>query len=322
MGWLLGSGSVTYKSRHQLFLSLMFTHGGQPSAKDVGDVQTYSNIEAGLLYGFYETYYQYLGEKLRIKLGLQDINTDFLVSETALLFAHSSAGLDPMAAINIPGPTYPFYSAAATAIIDWSTSTKTRLGIFDGRYAEPRNNFLPFDWKMNASEGFLLILEQELQFNKGKILLKPGVFYHTGNFVSRENGQTERGLWTIYQVSDFTLFKGETQSLSLYTQSSFSKPAVSNIKYYLGGGLRWSQPFQWKQDHQLGFCVAHANLPSVTEITEAPFLLDSETALELTFNVQAWPWLRVQPYVQWIMQDKAVPAAEIFTATLRAVAEF
>ena len=49
IGWLLNTTALTLGEKHSLNLGVMVTHGGYPSANIVGDLQTFSNLEAGTL---------------------------------------------------------------------------------------------------------------------------------------------------------------------------------------------------------------------------------------------------------------------------------
>ncbi len=320
MGWLINSSSLSYKKTHSLHLGLMLTHGGEPSLKSVGDLQTFSNIEAGWLYGFYETYYQYNNDHLQLKIGQQDINTDFLVSENALLFAHSSAGIDPVTTLNMPAPTYPFTAIALTSRWTIKKALSIRTGIFDGQFGAARKNFITIDWKISGDKGLLYIVEPEIHLLHDRVILKPGTYYHSGNFISKKDNSIRRGLWGYYLVSDITLFQKEEKSIGLFTQYSISRPELSDLQYYAGTGLRIVQPFKWDRAHELGIFIGYTRLFSQWSETAEKYDIISETAIELSGQLSITPWLKLQPYFQLILRNDIHPEKpEPLIAALRAI---
>lgn len=182
LGWFLNSSSLEIGKYHSLHMGLMLTHGGEPSVNIIGDLQTFSNLEAGFLYGFYETYYQYERDKWWLKIGQQDINSDFLVSENGTLFTYSSFGIDAVATVNMPTPTYPVTGVSLTSQFQFSDQSNIRIGVFDGQFAVPKNNFLSIDWNLNSNDGMLYILEFEQHLLNDLLVQKVGYYYHSGNF--------------------------------------------------------------------------------------------------------------------------------------------
>ena len=148
----------------------MFTHGGEPSVEILGDLQTFSNIEAGFSYGFYQVYYQYESEDFWLKLGQQDINTDFFISTNSLLFTHSSFGISAPVAVNLPAPTYPATAFAVASAYTITQAAKIRLSIWDGEFTSSRGDFLPIDWSMTQNQGFIYVVEGEYSFLKSRII--------------------------------------------------------------------------------------------------------------------------------------------------------
>tara|TARA_B100001245_G_scaffold236695_1_gene230109 strand:+ start:3474 stop:4598 length:1125 start_codon:yes stop_codon:yes gene_type:complete len=319
MGWLLNNSTLHYRQKHSLNLSLMLTHGGTPSLSEVGDLQTFSNIEAGFLYGFYETYYKYKDERITLKVGQQDLNTDFLVSTNALLFAHSSPGIDPVSTLNMPAPTYPYTALAFTTRLKIGPKLDLRAGVFDGRFTPARRNFIPIAWKINRDEGLLYILEPEWNLLKNRVMLKPSVYYHSGNFISPKDSSSTKGLWGFSLVTDVALH----EKIGVYTQYSISKPELSDLQYYAGAGLRWKDPFRHTKHHELGFCIAHARIFTQWPLTAHKYPITSETAFECTARMEVLSWLSLQPYFQMILRDDiGAEKPEPFIAALRIMTSF
>ncbi|PWL24616.1 MAG: hypothetical protein DCO95_18370 [Roseivirga sp. XM-24bin3] len=308
IGWLVNNTRLSINEHHSLNLGLMLTHGGEPSVNSVGDLQVFSNLEAGFLYGFNEVYYQYEKGDLWFKVGQVDINTDFAVTENGLLFTHSSFGIDPATTLNLPAPTYPVTAGSITAQIPISTNFKLRFGVFDGQFAMSKNDFLRIDWSLNKDEGMLYIVEPEFNLFRNKITQKIGFYHHSGLFLDRTyNGvvqneaPTIRGLNTFYTISDLELKRwNENRKLSLFIQTAWSQRNVSIVSNYLGIGFRATNLFNTKKDNQLGLAVGHANVNSDDYNAGEWNNLANETVLELTYQHFIKDWLNVQPYFQLI----------------------
>jgi hypothetical protein len=124
----LGAVQLTLKTEENgwwkggaLSLFVANTHGDNPSADDVGDLQVFDNIEApnprtwtfGKKYGmpnrsfFYEFYYQQVIKNFRFLIGQSDLNYDFQYSNYGANFLNSSFGISPEVTVNLP--TYSTY---------------------------------------------------------------------------------------------------------------------------------------------------------------------------------------------------------------------
>jgi porin len=92
------------------------SHGGPNGSDYTGDAQAYSNVDAQKFAQIAEVFYeqQLFGERLRIKLGQVDANSEFAVAATAGEFINASAGFSP----TIFGlPTYPDPTPSVNAFV-------------------------------------------------------------------------------------------------------------------------------------------------------------------------------------------------------------
>ncbi|MEC7756073.1 carbohydrate porin [Roseivirga sp. UBA1976] len=325
IGWLLNTSQLNFPKGHSLNLSLALTHGGEPSANIVGDLQTFSNLEAGFNYGFFEVYYQYKQGDFWVKLGQVDINTDFLVSRNGLLFTHSSFGIDAVAAMNVPAPTYPVTGFSLTTQIPITELVRIKAGIFDGQFAMPRNNYLGINWALNEKEGLIYVLEPRFQLFKNRLVQKVGFYYHSGTFTDYTPGAntTTDGLSGLYLVSDLMLLQWqEKKKLSLFAQYNLTvKQKASLLDYYLGLGMKIDNLINSSRPNALGMAVAHAKVN--TEYGNLADGLASETVLEINFKQEVDDWLSLQPYFHYIgMNEIRRPMKNPVVLALRAYIEF
>lgn len=322
LGWFLNNSILELGEKHSLNLGLMLTHGGEPSADIVGDLQTFSNLEAGSLYGFYEMYYQYQTEGFWLKFGQQDLNTDFLVSENGLLFTHSSFGIDPVATIGMPAPTYPPTAAAITVGIDLSEQVKLKAGVFDGQFSALNGSFLTVNWNLNKDEGLLYIIEPEFKLFNNRLTQKVGFYHHSGQFVDRETLNSSNGQSAFYLVSDYKLMEKGEKTANLFLQFNTSTKSVSDLNYYYGLGLRLTNYVSGKPN-EIGLALGHAKLNDDFVSVRNEFNLTSETVIELNYKQELLGWLSIQPYFQWIgMNEITNTQKNPVIIALRAYIEF
>ncbi|GAB5527365.1 MAG: hypothetical protein Roseis2KO_52370 [Roseivirga sp.] len=300
IGWLLNSSTLTFDKRHSFHLGLMLTHGGEPSVNIIGDLQTFSNLEAGFLYGFNEVFYQYEHNDFWLKIGQQDINSDFAFTTNGLFYTHSSFGIDPLSTINMPAPTYPVTAFSVTSRFKLTPDIALQLGIFDGQFALPENNFLTIDWTMNKDEGLIYIIEPELSLLQGKWIQKVGFYYHSGLFTQKSDASITRGLSTFYLIGDIRLRAWENRSLDLFYQFSTSSSAVSDLDHYYGLGLKMTNPFNNGSGDELGIALGHASINTQFQSVRDAYDMSGETVVELTYKRRINPWLELQPYFQYI----------------------
>lgn len=322
IGWFLNNSVLALGEKHSLNMGLMHTHGGEPSADIVGDLQTFSNLEAGSLYGFYEIYYQYQTDGFWLKVGQQDLNTDFLVSENGLLFTHSSFGIDPVATIGMPAPTYPPTAASLTIGVDLSEQVKLKVGIFDGQFAALNGSFLTVNWNLNKDEGLLYIVEPEFKLFNNRLTQKVGFYHHSGQFVDRETLNSSKGQSAFYLISDYQLMEKGEKTANLFLQFNTSTKSVSDLNYYYGLGLRLTNYVKGKPN-EIGLALGHAKLNDDFVSVRNEFNLTSETVIELNYKQELSSWISLQPYFQWIGMNEITNAQKnpmIFA--LRAYIEF
>jgi len=106
------------------------THGRGLSQDFIGDFQTISNIDS---FSNIMQVSEYWWEvtlpdgNVMVRLGKQDVNTEFLVIDTAQDFIQSSFGLSPNAGL----PSYPNPSMAAVMLADLTPSVRLKAGVWD-----------------------------------------------------------------------------------------------------------------------------------------------------------------------------------------------
>lgn len=278
--------------------------GKQISRNFVGDVQTYSNIEEERRAQLAEVWYEQrlLDDRLRVKVGKVDANTEFAVAENALEFLNSSMGFTPTVFLL---PTYPDPAMSVNIFFQPLDSLILGLGVYDGSLQRGVRTGARGPRSVLSSRGaYFLIGEVGLQWGDernasawpGRLAL--GAWHHTGR-IDRWTGGTQPGTTGLYAVLDQTIWRAgpaeEDATAGLFMQYGYAEARVSEIEHHAGGGLVWTGIVPGRPDDVIGLGASWARLSE-----QAGFVRGSETAIELFYQARLTPWLVVQPDLQFI----------------------
>jgi porin len=114
----------------KFFLLAQNGHGQGLTTSFVGDSLVLSNIDADrdiMQVSEYWWEYSSSDENLTLRIGKQDLNTEFLAIDTAADFIHSIFGLSPSTVF----PTFPNQSIGAVAIFQPDESWRLKSGVWD-----------------------------------------------------------------------------------------------------------------------------------------------------------------------------------------------
>ncbi|HYM71845.1 MAG TPA: carbohydrate porin [Stellaceae bacterium] len=116
-------------------------HGRGLSANNLGgNLNTVSSIEAVATTRLSELWYeQHIGDWLRVRVGQQAADQEFLVSTTAKLFVNATFGFPTLASTALPsgGPAYPLATPAVRVRVDASDALTFSAAVFNGDPAGP-----------------------------------------------------------------------------------------------------------------------------------------------------------------------------------------
>jgi porin len=121
---------------------IFLLHGGGFSARDAGDAQVVSNIDAPYAIRPFEAWVEApLGGGVRAKAGLIDLNSEFDVQSVGALFLNSSFGIAPdYSQSGLNGPSiFPVTSPGVVVAVEkprWAV----RTAIFDAVPGDPNQN--------------------------------------------------------------------------------------------------------------------------------------------------------------------------------------
>jgi len=259
-----------------------------------------SNIEArnfvqiseyGLKQGLWDNAVQFI-------VGKQDVNTIFAVNLYGCNLINPSYALIP----TVPMPTFPAPALGATIIAAPWKQLSLGLGFYEG---SPRIGGSGFDTFFDSTRGYFSVAETAWKPSLGEDHRLPGDYrvgfwYHTGSFThTRIDGATEthRGSYGFYLLMNQTLYKKKgagpsDQGLGAFLQLGWAPSDRNPVTGYVGAGLQYQGMLPGRPKDLVGLGISH------TWFSEG----DRETplvSLELFYMVQIFPWLCLQPDIQY-----------------------
>ncbi len=278
---------------------LQNVRGGDISAV-VGDAQGISNIVGppGTRFVEYFLVQEFAAGKAMLKVGKQDANADFVVSEGGGEFINSSFGIIP----TVPLPTFP---APALGLMGaWQPSERIRFkaGVWDGAPALGSGSMTT---AFDGSGGTVAAAGVELQAFGGRILpgtYRLGVWQHNEVELGADarlavDEEPVASADGIYFTIDQGLWRRGSRELAFFAQGGWGEADRSAFSRYFGGGLTLSGPIRGRDDDLLGIGIAHAELGDVERPSD---YATHETIVELFYRFPVAPWMSLRPDLQWV----------------------
>ncbi|NEW82152.1 MAG: carbohydrate porin [Mariniphaga sp.] len=291
------------------------THGGTPSESFVGDFQGVSNIEAGNLTFMYELWYKQTVGNLSLTVGLQDLNSNFAITNNGALFTNSSFGIHPSIADNIPSPIFPLTALGAILQYNYKNKLIWQAAIFDGTPDDFENNPYNTNWNLSGNDGYLAVTE--IQILQSLIhgydgSYKFGAYFHQ-HCDSTTTEQKNKG---FYFVGDQMVYKTLIGGWSLFSQVGLSPKHENKNNYYLSLGVNIKGISQKRSNDEAGIAIAYAGFGQGTR--------RNETAIELTYLFSANENIRLKPDLQYIIHPAGteINLPNSFVGSLRIELDF
>lgn len=284
------------------YLHLQEQHGKGITNMHTGDFQVLSNIDADDYHQISELWYQhsYLDERLWIKFGKMEANSDFAFVNYGVEFINSSPGFSP----SIPLTTYPDQDLGiviGVVPVDWFS---LNLGVFQGNPNGGRSIGNAF----GNLDGPMVMIEPAWHYHFAGLPghLRFGGWWNGVEFdhVDGVSGSSETQGW--YTTLDQMVWKENTevedeQGIGLFAQAGFSDEEYIQAKAYFGGGMQWLGAIESRDNDITGFGVFHVEFSGL-----AGFVDNSETTFELFYKWQAAGWMSIKPDIQYILNPGGI----------------
>jgi porin len=286
------------------------THGATPSADYVGDLQVYSNIEAGNHTGFFELFYSQKIQNIELKAGWGDLCDDFYCTQFGGLFLNSSFGISPAASLNVPVSIYPVSAPFAYAGYSLNTNSKIQFAVFAGNPGDFETNKYNLKWDLSRENGTMNILEYQcINEDKKYLGIKSGFYIHTADVDGiKDTLKVFKNTFGFYGVLDKNLIPAKTgcsKGLDAFLQFDYAPADRSWVNYYIGTGLSYRGFFaREKVSDEFGVGVAYLKMSKFwTNINSER--KSHETSLEFTYKVNLFDHVFLQPDFQYIINPGA-----------------
>lgn len=283
----------------EFFILGQCSHGRGLTEDFIGDSLVVSNIDSfedRMQVGEYWWELHLLDGDVRVRLGKQDLNAEFLVVDLAGDFVQSGFGISP----NLAVPTYPDASAAAVVMADLTDAWLLKFGIWDG-IPDGRNwGFSGTGITFSAGE-----LEYRYELANGRL---PGTI--DGGLLYRSAGELASGDrvgqgWGFYFDAEQIFWRenpvdeDDEQGLGGFLQYSKVYPDdLVEFPEYFGAGLVYQGLLPGRDDDGLGAGVAACRLNGGGT--------NRETVIECYYKVALRPGAVLQPDVQYVVSPSGV----------------
>ena len=304
----------------RFFLLAQNTHGRGLTEDFIGDTQVISNIDsADNITQVSEYWWEFglLEDTITVRLGKQDVNTEFLLVEMAEDFIQSSFGLSPSSA---GLPTYPDPSMGAVVLGQLTPSLRLKLGIWDG-LADGGS------WGFSGNDVILLIGELEYKYSllDGLLpgVLELGLARNTDGIVSGVPFPSEWGYyiqWEQLIYRERTCDPDDAQGLgvfALYLPRFGGGPVtvstLETIEDSAAAGVVYRGLIAGRDDDVVGAGIAWARLNQGGT--------NREIVVEGFYKVQVTPSVSLQPDLQYIASPSGI-YGDSLAVGLRCVVSF
>lgn len=306
-----------------------YTTEASGGSVDAGDFQNISNIDTGddrTQLGELWFQQRLLEDRLRVKLGKIDANSEFAYSEAGVEFLNASAGVSP----TVYGmPTYPDPATGVVVFVSPAEWLNLGVGLFDGATEDgfrtggrgPATFFSDKDsssWFLIAEVGVSWNASREPGTGLGRGRFALGAHRHTADLETFE-GNTADGVNGVYAVCEQQVWRNATSEedadngLWLVGQVGYGERRVSDVEAHYALGLVLRGTLSGRERDVAG---VYLSLADMSDASGSPYQKD-ETAIELMYKAQITPWLSVTPDLQVIFNPSG--DADISTAVVGGV---
>ncbi|WP_162806660.1 carbohydrate porin [Sphingosinicella terrae] len=290
----------------RLHAQLLYNNGTALSEPLAGDVQAISNIETGVrAVRLYEAWVdQRVGDRLSLRFGLYDLNSEFDANEAGGLFLNSSHGIGPdFSQSGENGPSiFPVTALALRVDYALGESTRVRAAVLDAVPGDPDRPARTVI-RLSEEEGALFVGEIERRWRGGKATIGAWAYGEPAERLAAPGTDTARGAYLLVEQR----LAGEPDdpgALTGWLRIGVAEPDVHAIAAYLGGGLVLSGPIAGRRSDALGLAFARVRFSRAYRALE-----DAERGelnLELTYRAQLSEAFALQPDVQIVFDPSGV----------------
>jgi len=311
----------------EIYAGAFFIDGKGLTTGEVGNLLTISNIEATPAIRLGEVYLKQklFDDAVEIKVGQLAADGDFATSDTAGLFVNSTFGWPGLNGTDLPsgGPAYPVPTPGAHALVKFSDAWSFQAGVYTGDPAgrdlkNKHNTDFPLSPGVFAIGELIYAHAPEAGGLPGTY--KVGAWYSSNDFADLRTGVNRDGSYALYGVIDQTIWQSggskdlkdpspaPEQSLSVFARAVVTPQSNRNlIDYYFDAGFNAKGFTPGRPDDVFGIAAAYAHISKRAQAADRDAgggtpIRSSELAFEASYQAAVTPWLKVQPFAQYIVR--------------------
>lgn len=263
----------------------------------VDDMQVFSNIdEHTLLVNLFIAGYTHRINRIRMFLGVRNMNEDYFNIPYSSLFTNSSCGVYPTISCNYICANYPLSAMCFFSEVKITNQLTYTNSLYNG---------VAYDIWHDGCKLFSINPKRDGVMNVGELAFSTGVQYqsryhlgglfHTGHLNPEENNRRMPFNYVGWLLAEQDVYVGEKEKIGLLAQASFA-PENKNYCYsYIGAGLVAYGLFSASKKDKLGLMVNSAQFADMRE-----------TTAELTWSVPVSKYMVLQPAFHWIQTGEDI----------------
>lgn len=284
---LIGVKGLTVYAQHK-------SKTGRNGSGEGSFVQNFSNIDADDFRAFGEVFVEQrvLDDRVRVKAGRLDFNTEFAGTDHGGTFLNASMGFSPSI---VAAPTFPLPTEGANVFVTPRKDLTIGVGVFNGLDGAPA--------PVGGSSRFE-IAQASQQWAVGASALAGrvavGAWRHTGMFASvdaAEDAEPDlKGTRGWYATVDQTLWQraaregeaeGDRPNVAMFAQLGRADSHVRAVNGHMGGGLTFTGVVPGRSSDAIGLGVTRASWSGGREmINEVFYQLPLTSHLSFVGDVQ------------------------------------
>ena len=294
--------------RTKFIISGSWASGSSLSEQNIGNFFQVSNLFSGRTVSLYQLILEseFIEDKFRIAVGRMGIGDEFATSDIFYSYVSFAFDYNPVS-LSINDSAFlsnPTSSWGARMRLKPVKDFQILAGVYNSNPDVARESANGVDFSFQ--EGVFLIAELGYmpEFNMGSKSLpgsfKFGAFYDTREFdVLTDKSEKEKGNYSLYWIVEQMVYREATdsdQGLTPWATFTISPDeSINTFPWFLSGGLVYEGLIPNRNLDTVAFGIAYGSISNDLEGK------DYEMAMELTYIIQATPWLQIQPDVQWIV---------------------
>ncbi|MCH7948919.1 MAG: carbohydrate porin [Candidatus Dadabacteria bacterium] len=294
--------------RSKFIVSGSWATGRSLSGEDIGNFFTASEVFSGRSVRLYQLFFEseLLENFLRVAVGRMGIADEFSTSEIFYNYVSTAIDAHPISlAINDAAYfSVPQASWAARIHVTPTEKFYIKAGVYNSNPAVGRDSAHGVDFSFR--KGVIVIseigyLHNQKQFSKGlRGRYTFGAFYDTRKFDELANeSEKQDGNYGLYWIVEQMIYREMTeddQGLTPWAALTISPDeSINTFPFFISGGFIYKGLVPNRNYDKAAFGFAYGTISD--DIKDK----DYELMLELTYIIQATPWLKIQPDVQWIV---------------------